>query len=46
MAKNVPKIDYVGVFLPFLDLLQLLKLYKNIFYLVEEVLNFDLVGHM
>ena len=33
MAKNVPKIDYVGVFLPFLDLLQLLEVYKNIFIL-------------
>ena len=30
--------------LPFLDLLQPLKLYKNIFYLVEEVLSFELVG--
>ena len=33
MAKNIPKIDYVGDFLPFLDLLQPLKLYKNIFIL-------------
>ena len=40
MAKNIPKIDYVGNFLPFLDLLQ-----PN-FYFVEEVLSFDLVGHM
>ena len=30
MAKNIPpKIYYVGDFLPFLDLLQPLKLYKN-----------------
>ena len=33
VAKNVPKIDYVGIFLPFSDLLQPLKLYKNIFIL-------------
>ena len=33
MAKNIPKIDYVSVFLPFLDLLQPLKLYQNIFIL-------------
>ena len=33
MATNIPKNDYIGVFLPFLDLLQLLKLYKNIFIL-------------
>ena len=46
MAKNIPKIDYVGNFLPFLDLLQPLKLYKKYFYLVVEVLSFDLVGHM
>ena len=32
-TKNVPKIDYVDVFLPFLDLLQPLKLYNNIFIL-------------
>ena len=45
MAKT-PKIDYVGVFLPFLDLLQPLKLYKKYFYRVEEVLSLDLVGHL
>ena len=33
MAKNVPKIAYVGVFLPFLGPLEALKLYKNIFIL-------------
>ena len=44
IANNVPKIDYVGDFLLFLDLIQPLKLY--IFYLVEEFLSFDLVGHM
>ena len=33
MTKNVPKIAYVGIFLPFLGLLQPLKLYKNIFIL-------------
>ena len=46
MAKNVPKNDYIGVFLPFLDLLQPFKTLQKYFYLVEEVLNFDLVGHM
>ena len=30
MAKKVPKIAYVGVFLPFLGHLETLKLYNNI----------------
>ena len=46
MAKNIPKMDYVGNFLPFLDLLQPLKTLQKYFYLVVEVLSFDLVGHM
>ena len=32
--------------LPFLGPLEASKLYKNIFYLLEEVLSFDLGGHM
>ena len=45
MAKNVPKIDYVGVFCHFRHVTTIKTLQKY-FYLVEEVLSFDLVGHM
>ena len=43
MAKNVPKIANVGIF-PILRPLRGIK--TKTFYLVEEVLSFDLVGHM
>ena len=33
MAKNVPKIANIGIFLPFLGLMEASKLYKNIFIL-------------
>ena len=45
MAKMLMSAIF-GMFLPFLSPLQAVKLYKNIFSLVEEVLSFDLVGHM
>ena len=46
MAKNIPKIDYVGNFLPFLVPVTTIKTLQKYFYLVVEVLSFDLVGHM
>ena len=46
MAKNIPKIDYVGVFLPFFRPVTTIKNLQKYFYLVEEVQNFDLVGHI
>ena len=46
MAKNVPKIDYVGVFFAIIRPVTTIKTLQKYFYLVEEVLRFDLVGHM
>ena len=46
MVKNIPKIDYVGNFLPFLVPVTTIKTLQKYFYLVVEVLSFDLVGHM
>ena len=40
----MPKIVDIGIFLPFLSLLQAIK--HHHFFLVEEVLSFDLVGHI
>ena len=45
MAKNVPKIADAGAFCHFRPLTGSKILQKH-FVLVEEVLNFDLVGHM
>ena len=45
MVKKVPKIAYVGVFCHFRPVTTIKTLQKY-FYLVEEVLSFDLVGHM
>ena len=45
MAKNVPKIADIGIFCHFRPLTGIKTLQKH-FYLVEEVLSFDLVGHM
>ena len=45
MAKNVPKIADVSVFAIFRPLTGN-KTLSNYFFLVEEVLSFDLVGHM
>ena len=45
MAKNIPKIDYVGNFLPFLVPVTTIKSLQKYFYLVVEVLSFDLVGY-
>ena len=45
MAKNVPKIANVGIFAIFRPLTGN-KTSPNYFFLVEEVLSFDLVGHM
>ena len=45
MAKNVPEIADVGVFCHFRPLTGN-KTSPNYFILVEEVLSFDLVGHM
>ena len=46
MAKNIPKIDYVGVFFAIFRPVTTIKTLQKYFYVVEEVLNFDLVGHM
>ena len=46
MAKNVPEIDYVGVFFAIFRPVTTIKTLLKYFYLVEEVLSFDLVGHM
>ena len=46
MAKNRPKIDYVGIFFPIFRPVTTIKTLHKYFYLVEEVLSFDLVGHM
>ena len=46
MAKNIPKIDYVGNFFPFFRPVTTIKTLQKYFYLVVEVLSFDLVGHM
>ena len=47
MAKNVPKIANISVFFAiFWTLTGSKTLQKHFFYLVEEVLSFDLVGHM
>ena len=46
MVKNIQKIDYVGNFLPFLVPVTTIKTLQKYFYLVVEVLSFDLVGHM
>ena len=46
MAKNIPKIDYVGVFFAIFRPVTTIKTLQKYFYLVEEVLNFDLVGHI
>ena len=46
MAKNIPKIDYVGVFFAIFRPVTTIKTLQKYFYLVEEVLSFDLVGHM
>ena len=46
MAKDVPKIADVGIFWPFLGPLQAIKHHQTIFFLVEEVLSCDLLGHM
>ena len=45
MAKNVPKIADVGIFAIFKPFTGSETLQKH-FYIVEEVLSFDLVGHM
>ena len=45
LAKNVPKIGGVGIFAIFRPFRSIITLQKH-FYLVEEVLSFDLVGHM
>ena len=45
MAKNMPKIADIGIFCHFWPLTGSRALQKH-FYLVEEVLSFDLVGHM
>ena len=45
MAKNIPKIDYISDFLPFFRPVTTIKTLPK-FYLVEEVLSFDLMGHM
>ena len=45
MAKNVPKIADIGVFAIFRPLTGN-KTSPNYFFLVEEVLSFDLVGNM
>ena len=45
MAKNMPKITNVSIFAIFRSLRGIKTLQKH-FYLVEEVLSFDLVGHM
>ena len=46
MAKNVPKIVNIGVFFAIFRPLTYSKTLQKHFYLVEEVLSFDLVGHM
>ena len=45
MAKNVPKIAEVGIFCHFLGPLQAIKHHQT-FFLIEEILSFDLEGHM
>ena len=45
MAKNVPKIADVSIFCHFRPLTGRKTLQKH-FYLVEELLSFDLVGNM
>ena len=45
MAKNVQKIADVGIFVIFRPFRGIKTLQKH-FYLVEEVLSFDLVGHV
>ena len=45
MAKNVPKIANIGVFAIFRPFRGIKTLQKH-FYLVGEVLSFNLVGHM
>ena len=40
MEKNVPKIDYVDVFLPFLDLLQ-----RVLWEILQEILVGNLAGN-
>ena len=44
-SKNMPKIANIGIFLPFLGPLQAIKHHQT-FFLIEEVLSFNLVGHM
>ena len=46
MAKNIPKIDYVGNFFAIFRPVTTIQTLQKYFYLVEEVLSFDLVGHM
>ena len=45
MEKNVPKID-VGVYFAIFRPVTTIKTLQKYFYLIEEVLSFDLVGHM
>ena len=45
MAKNVPKIANIGVFTIFRPLRGIKTLQEH-FYIVEEILSFNLVGHM
>ena len=45
MTKNVPKIADIGIFAIFRPLKGSKTLQKQ-FFLVEEVLSFDLVGYM
>ena len=42
MCQKLPMLAFFAIFRP----LEAAKLYKNIFFLVEEVLIFNLVGHM
>ena len=46
MAKNVPKIDYVCGFFAIFRPVTTIKTLQKYFYLVEEVLSLNLVGHM